>query len=313
MNVEQHSEREARRAPGQVSPSAVPVHIGYCVNRKMLKPLCVSVFSAASACPVDRPLHIWVFHTDLSTRDQYELREVLRPFAGHYHLNLRPIDTSTFSGLNGLHGQVVPFGKALIPNMLRQEVDRLIYLDADTVVLGGLDELYDTDLASYTMGAVSYETFGQTQQAQFFLEEGLDLGERAFNSGVMLLNVQQWVDLNITQQVVDLIHRHHYRYRGADQPILNLVFYRNFMPLRIRFNKRASASLPLDSAEVNDGIIHFVGIPKPFDLAGRWANKNFHIYSDVCRRARVQPLGVIETIRNEGLVHSLKGLRSVFA
>ena len=69
--------------------------------------------------------------------------------------------------------------------------------------------------------------------------------------------------------------------------VMNVVFYKRFLPLRIRYNKRAGPGTRLEKKHTTDGILHFVGIPKPWDIGGQWFNRNYHLYEKYRRQAGV--------------------------
>lgn len=285
-----------------------PIHLAYCVNRKMLTPLRVSIHSALSSLPADRTAVVWVFHMDLTADDLVTLRRTVEATCNDCALHVERLDVSHFRRLDGLHGEVIPFGKVLLPELLAGRARRVVYLDADTVVAGNLDELYDHDLEGRMLGAVSYETCGQALQADFFGEEGLDLSAKAFNSGVLLIDVEAWNAAGTTERAIRYIQANHHRYQGADQGALNVLFHGRFLPLRIRYNKRASAGTELEPADVQDGIIHFVGLPKPWDLGGRWAHKSYEVYARAQARSDVRADRPLDQIRRKGLARTAKGL-----
>ena len=262
------------------------IHICYCVNRKMLEPLCVSAHSAAAAV-AGQDLTIWVFHPDFSSKDIDMLQGVIDSLPA-VTLKTQPMNVETFGGIQGLHGEVMPFAKLLLPRLMEGEADRIVFLDADTVVIEGLDDLYYQDLEGYMLGAVSYEPLGRTLEAGFFRSRGLDLEKDSFNSGVMLIDVKKWADAAKSEQLIELVKSVDPNEAKGDQPFLNLAFYDNFLPLRIRYNKRAGPDTRLQKRHTTDGILHFVGIPKPWDVGGRWLTKTIIYTISTAGRLRCQ-------------------------
>jgi lipopolysaccharide biosynthesis glycosyltransferase len=284
------------------------VHVCYCVNRKVLLPLCVSAHSAASSLG-GRNLSIWVFHEDYTSENKQAVRDVLRPF-DDVELTFREVSLADLAGLPGLHGEVIPLAKPLIPRLLEGEVRRVVYLDADTIVVGGLDDLYHHSLEGYVVGAVSYETLGEAYTRDFFASQDLDLDEKAFNSGVLLIDVDAWNERGLTSDVLSFLKANASKYDGADQASLNVIFHKRFLPLRIRYNKRANPGRKLEDKHVQDGILHFVGIPKPWDPGGRWLNRNYPHYKVHRERAQITSRSVWGKVRDTGWRRMIKGLRA---
>jgi lipopolysaccharide biosynthesis glycosyltransferase len=282
------------------------MHVCYCVNRKMLEPLCVSAYSAAANANGEG-LTVWVFQTDFSAEDIDRLRHLLNPFPT-VTLETQSIDVDVFGGIKGLHGEVVPFAKLLLPQFMEDRAGRIIFLDADTVVVRGLRDLYEHNLEGHTLGAVSYEPLGRTFEADFYRARGLDLEKDSFNSGVMLIDVEKWNAAAQTERLIEQVKAVDPREAEGDQPFLNAAFHDEFFPLRIRYNKRAGPGARLEKGHASDGILHFVGIPKPWDIGGRWLNKNYHLYEKHRQQAGVPARSVRKIIRDDGGKRIVKGL-----
>lgn len=281
------------------------IHVCYCVNRKVLPPFCVSAFSVAASA-ANRRVVIWAFQDDFRPGDIAQLRETLAPFP-RAEVRVRSIDLGRFAGWEGLHGEAITFAKPLLPALLREETNRIVYLDADTIVADGIADLYDRDLEGYPIGAVSYGSLADTQNRRFFASEGLDLRKKSFNAGVLLIDVEEWGRRGLTEQVVGVMRAKHKAYSGADQAAQNAIFHGDFLDLRIRHNKRASPDTKLREEQATDGIIHFVGIPKPWDAGGRWLNRNHWLYARHRREAGVAPCSAVERLQRGGWWRGAKG------
>lgn len=282
------------------------IHICYCVNRRVLVPLCVSAYSAANSVG-GKNISIWVFHENYTSEHKRSVRDALCSFED-VELFFHKVELDDFVGLSGLHGETIPLAKSIIPRMMKGKARRAIYLDADTVVLGGLGDLYSHDLNGCVIGAVSHEALGNAYTRDFFASQNLDLDEKAFNSGVLLVDVEAWNERDLTQDLLAFLKANANKYDGADQASLNVIFHKRFFPLRIRYNKRANPGKRLEEEHVQDGILHFVGIPKPWDPGGKWLNKNYPHYASQRRQIQVEPRSFWRKVRDTGWRRVVKGL-----
>jgi lipopolysaccharide biosynthesis glycosyltransferase len=147
-------------------------------------------------------------------------------------------------------------------------VDRVLYLDADIVVVGSIAPLWRTDLAGALMGAVDIP--GSDQGARLL---GMRLEEGYFNAGVLLIDLARWRATRAEQIVIDYIRTHPERLE-YDQDALNACFRRVTKRLDYKWNVirpffREPLALPLERAEIEavrrDAlIIHFNGSSKPW-------------------------------------------------
>lgn len=164
--------------------------------------------------------------------------------------------------------------RVLLPEVL-PDVSRVLYLDADTIVMRSLDPLWATDLGEYTVGAVANPLYG-------FMDTGfihaLELASTAdyFNSGVLLMDLDRWRAQGLTQQLMDFIAEHGDAQQWPDQNALNAVLRGRWLPLAPRWNAQnvyfdlKPAQLLCTPAQVREarsapGIIHFVAPYKPWD------------------------------------------------
>ena len=172
-----------------------------------------------------------------------------------------------FEQCNSLHGDRTTYGRILVPALF-PHVDRLIYLDADTIPNLDLAELTRMDLEGAGVAAVVEETVTRALQRDFYLSAGLELDTPLFNAGVMLIDVARWNSEQMCERVIDGARRYAGKYRSASQPPLNAVIAGRFCPLPPRYNTQVSPRNEVVYDPASEAIYHFVGSPKPWDLGG---------------------------------------------
>lgn len=152
-----------------------------------------------------------------------------------------------------------------------ETVKYILYLDCDIVVTSPLRELYNTDLDHKIIAAVFDQTpfdVDSINRLKLPIEKGY------FNSGVLLIDVQQWKEKNITSKLCKFIHDYSDKLVYPDQDALNYLFCNNWKKLHIKFNlqqgfvyEHTKMYWPyldeLHEAQSNPVIIHFSGI-KPW-------------------------------------------------
>lgn len=150
------------------------------------------------------------------------------------------------------------FAASLIP-----EADRLIYTDCDTLCLGDIAELYNTDLDGNIMGGV---LDGQSSNHANRLGT-----ERYFNSGVLVMDLKAMREQNIEQQFLDYIEKYHGDPRMMDFPdqdVINYVLHNRIAILDPSWNTqtigiRRSFKAGFDDQATKKNIIHYI-VRKPW-------------------------------------------------
>lgn len=99
-----------------------------------------------------------------------------------------------------------------------EEIERLLYVDCDTVVTGSLAPLTELDMGENAVAAVR-----DVLTVQYKTMLGFSPDEFYFNAGVLLIDVPRWKELEITQKTLDHIRNVRARYCNPDQDLLNLI------------------------------------------------------------------------------------------
>jgi lipopolysaccharide biosynthesis glycosyltransferase len=180
--------------------------------------------------------------------------------------------------------------RLFIPDLLPQNIDKVLYLDCDIVVINSLTDLWNMDISQYCLAAL--DDYGNAQEFGA-IRMGLDVGFKYFNSGVMLINLQKLRDMNFIEKVQDFLVTDGYRILMHDQDILNGLLYKQRLPLEERWNMMRNTDNTTDYS-----IIHFAGLkpwyvecPHPLKhiyyhylAMTKWANeKPVHFYSKLQR------------------------------
>ena len=165
-------------------------------------------------------------------------------------------------------------GRLHLGSVIPTEVSRMVYLDADTLVLEDLTQLSRTDLAAGGLGAVSYEW--SPHRSVVLAETATERQHGAappgyFNSGVLVIDMDVWRAAETTRRAVHLFRRYRSALHSADQDILNVLYAGRWTSLPARWNRLISApdsghfgADRLDFLTRREGIVHYVGAIKPW-------------------------------------------------
>ena len=192
------------------------IHICMCLNNKYLYPVLVSMESVLTNC--NKKKTFIIYHILCSPNlTQISLKK-LKSLIISYGFNLEIIFYNMGNNfMNLYHNRIsqAAYYRLLTPIII--DVDRIIYLDGDTLILKDLNEMYEVKLNdNYVLGNLDFQS------------NGIDyLGiksKKYINSGVLLLNLEKIRNnnkfihlLNITINNTKLIHQ--------DQTIINFILY----------------------------------------------------------------------------------------
>lgn len=165
------------------------------------------------------------------------------------------------------------YHKLTLGEWLPNELQKVIWLDADTLVLGDLARLWETNLGNQTALAVQdvivphvSSRFGVTA----YRELGLAPQAKYFNAGVMPINLARWRREAVAAHARKYLQRYYARVCFWDQESLNAVLAGQWKTLDPRWNwNPVRDRLARDkSAQSDPWIIHFSGNLKPWNYRG---------------------------------------------
>jgi lipopolysaccharide biosynthesis glycosyltransferase len=170
--------------------------------------------------------------------------------------------TSFGAHADAAHATPAQFLKCLAPKLLQGAEDRLVYIDADTLVLDDLGQLAQTDLGGNIAGFVP---------DRFVTSNVIDPGEHPYyNAGLFVTDRSAWNANRITEDILATITEHADRLAYGDQDALNKSLRGAVQPLAGRWNYMLSEREKVDpgrhiSRRVDDvSILHFCGPVKPW-------------------------------------------------
>ena len=159
--------------------------------------------------------------------------------------------------------------RLLAPILLPKDIQRLIYLDADTIVNMDIRKFWEIFLDGHTLGAVTERTLMEHYQKQIdrSIDEKLYLFKNSwtdfdtcFNSGVLLMDLEKMRNIGeILLPGLRFIVQHDEECRFFDQDILNYFFARDFLHLSWNYNILQHWDRQWGSQEPVEGIYHYMG------------------------------------------------------
>ena len=167
------------------------------------------------------------------------------------------------------HYTLDTYTRLWVGDFFPRNTNRVLYLDADIVVVGPITDLWNVDLSGALMGAVDIpgSDRGVTRL-------GMQAEDGYFNAGVLLIDIKQWRATRAEETVIEYIRANPDKVL-YDQDALNACFYGRTKRLAYKWNVirpffRDPSPFPLDHAELDSirreaRIIHFNGGSKPWN------------------------------------------------
>lgn len=128
-------------------------------------------------------------------------------------------------------GSLSQYARLFVERDLPKELDRVLYLDCDTLITQSIKKLWNMDMHGKTIAALS-DAFSKYYRKNINLEPE----DLMFNSGVMLIDLKRWREQYIEKKLMKFIASKNGRVQQGDQGALNAVLSHEVYCFHPRFN-----------------------------------------------------------------------------
>ena len=142
------------------------------------------------------------------------------------------------------------------------EYDKAIYIDSDTVVVGNIAELFDTNLKNNFVGACHEQVMCQTEVFGNYTEKVMGINRyNYFNAGLLLINTEKFRKDKVFEKFLRLLNEYDFVVT-QDQDYLNVICHNKVLWLDQGWNLEVYGKLPVKESEIK--IIHYIMVSKPW-------------------------------------------------
>lgn len=126
--------------------------------------------------------------------------------------------------------------RLLLSSLLPKDLDKVLYLDCDMIVVRDIQEIFKIEIDNYALAA-TLDSFPYTEKHRLQLH--MEVGERTFCSGIMLVNLKYWRKHNVEPRLIEYAKRHREEVYLHDQDVLNYYFKKKWFLLPPKWNHTA--------------------------------------------------------------------------
>lgn len=165
-------------------------------------------------------------------------QDALVDMCDRYHQDIKfyDIDESKLGSVNIIHQDlsIATYYRLLLPMILDESIDRILYLDCDVIVLKDISELFQVNLDGFGVAAVK-DSCPYSNSHRMFI--GLGLDSNYFCAGVLLINMKYWREHNSSEVMFDFLNKHSKELFFEDQDVLNYAFRNHWFQLPNKYGK----------------------------------------------------------------------------
>lgn len=193
----------------------------------------ISMISLFENNKESKEIDVYVFGDNLSEENQKTMTEI----AIKYGRNCHHVDVAKINIPQILMSERYPkstFSRLFAYDLLPKEVEKLIYLDCDTIVMGSLEDMFNMDVEGKAFLATK-DCMGKAYKRKI----GLKDSDTYINAGVMLMNMKRLREIPIADRMVDFVEKYAEAMTYADQEIVNGIFQGDFGILPVEYDMQS--------------------------------------------------------------------------
>ena len=265
------------------------MNILYTINNGFVPQVGAGICSVCENNLQSEKIRFFIVSAGISEDNKEELTKLVVKYKREIEIIELP-DLKTFFDFefDTLGWNPIVLARLLVDKLLPNDVDRVLYLDGDTIVRGDLSELWGLNMHGKTIGMSIEPTIGQQ------MKRDLNLIDYPYhNAGVLLIDLKRWRETNAGKIIIDFYRENDGKLLGNDQDAINVSmkdeiyvispkynFYNIFYQYSYRFLCKLMNPVKYISEEVYQNaikdpvIIHYLGEERP------WREGNTHKYKN---------------------------------
>lgn len=215
---------------------------------------------------------IYLMHSSIKDEELHDLDNYIKMHGNQ--LEIIYVDDNCFQDAPILlHYTKEMYYRLLAFKFLPQNLDRILYLDPDTLIINPVRELYEMDIQDYLYAAAYHDKISIKQINKLrFIPYEIDA---YYNSGVLLMNLELQRQQIDEQSIYQFVEKNRSKLIMPDQDILNALFSKKIKSIDEKlynydaryysyYKIMSNGMWDMDHVIRNTVILHFCGKKKPW-------------------------------------------------
>ena len=239
---------------------SIPVF--YACDDNFVKYTIVSLQSMMEHASKDRTYEIHVLHTNISEEMQQKMYTMQNENFTVQFDNVTEYlhEIQEKLPLRDYYSKTTYF-RLFIAEMF-PKLDKAVYIDSDTVVLGDIAQLYDYELGDSYVGACNEQVMIQEDVYGTYVEKVLGVERNNyFNAGMLVINCEQFRKNQVLRQFIELLLTYNFVVT-QDEDYLNLICHNKVCWLPQKWNVEVFGTIPCPEEEIC--VLHYIMVSKPW-------------------------------------------------
>lgn len=265
------------------------INIVYASDNNFSDIMGISIISLLEHNKTSDKIQIHILEDGISGENKKNLLEL----SGKYNCDIIFYDVKKYlkNDMKQQRGSLSTFSRLFMTEILPESIEKVLYIDCDTLITDSVVELYNTNLTGLYGAGVK-----DPISIHHFKNIGLNGESNYINAGIILINLEKWRKDNAPEKFMAFLDKYNGDVPYADQGIINGVMAYGIKQLDLKYNcytmlydftykKLQSFRHPVayyteeqyNEAKRNPVIVHFT---TSFASLRPWVESSRHPYRD---------------------------------
>lgn len=208
-------------------------HIVYASDNRFAEILGVSLVSLYENSRDMRDIVVYILESGIKDESKNRIERISQEYGRKTPVWIQSQNINKVLSMEVVadRGSLSQYARLFVSSALPMDLDRVLYLDSDTIINKSIRKLWNINLHGRTIGAVM-DAFSPQYRANI----GLEKNDIMFNSGVMLIDLNRWKEQKVEKRLLQFIENKNGRIQQGDQGALNAILSHDIECVEPRFN-----------------------------------------------------------------------------
>lgn len=181
-------------------------------------------------------INIFILDDGISSENKTKINNLVKDYSCSItFIETKKLDEMDFNVLglerNLNKASLTTYARLFMSTLLPKDIDKVIYLDCDSLIVNSYKELWKIDISNYYCAGVLDGINTAVKEYLGFKKE-----ETYINAGFLLVNLKKWREENIEEKFIKFMAENQNRFYQHDQGVINNVFKNNILIVEPKYN-----------------------------------------------------------------------------
>lgn len=181
-------------------------------------------------------ISIFVLDDDISDENKTKVSNLFKDYdCSISFIETKKLDEMDFNVLglerNLNKSSLTTYARLFMSTLLPSNIDKVLYLDCDSLIVGSYKELWNIDVSNYYCAGVLDGINTAVKESL-----GFNKNDNYINAGFLLVNLKKWREKNVEEKFIRFMVENQNRFYQHDQGVINNIFKNNILIINPKYN-----------------------------------------------------------------------------